>query len=393
MRLLQRYILIELLRVFAFLLTVLTVLLVFVGVFREVSESGLGPFQVLQILPFIVPSLLPFTIPATLLLTVCVVYGRIAGDQEITAAKAAGINVLSLLWPAFVLGGVLSLCSLFLTDQVIPWAVANIQRTVTLAMEDIFLDMLRTHHSVNDPDRGFSISVIGVDGKRLLKPTFQYAPPGRQPLTIQAQEATLEFDLERQEVVLHLVRGRFHTAGRDEGWFGREDQAFPLPQEIRRPKPRHLSIHDIHLEHNALTRQIRELQEQRDIETVLTLTAGAFERFCDRAARVHSEYGLSYRRSALNKLLTEVHSRFALGASCLFFALLGGPFAILKPRRQFLTSFALCFLPILALYYPIVMLMMNLSKSGSVHPAWAMWVGNVLLLTAAAFVLRRVLRH
>ncbi len=101
MRLLQRYILFELLKVFVFLLSILTVLLVFVGVFREVAASGLGPFQILQILPFVVPSLMPFTIPATLLLAVCVVYGRISGDQEITAAKAAGINVFSLFGPRF----------------------------------------------------------------------------------------------------------------------------------------------------------------------------------------------------------------------------------------------------------------------------------------------------
>jgi len=81
MRLLQRYILSNMLKVFFFILSVLTVLLVFVGVFREVSESGLGPLQAVQILPYIVPSMLPFTIPATLLLTVCVVYGRMAGDQ------------------------------------------------------------------------------------------------------------------------------------------------------------------------------------------------------------------------------------------------------------------------------------------------------------------------
>ena len=64
MRLLQRYILFELLKVFVFLLSILTVLLVFVGVFREVASSGLGPVQILQILPFVVPSLMPFTIPA-----------------------------------------------------------------------------------------------------------------------------------------------------------------------------------------------------------------------------------------------------------------------------------------------------------------------------------------
>ena len=58
MRLLQRYILGELLKVYLFVLSVLTVLLVFVGVFREARESGLGPLQILEILPFVVPSLL-----------------------------------------------------------------------------------------------------------------------------------------------------------------------------------------------------------------------------------------------------------------------------------------------------------------------------------------------
>ena len=93
MRLLQRYILFELLKVFSFLLVILTILLVFVGGFQEASENGLGPAQTLQILPYVVPSFMPFTVPATLLLTICLVYGRISGDQEVTAAKAAGINV------------------------------------------------------------------------------------------------------------------------------------------------------------------------------------------------------------------------------------------------------------------------------------------------------------
>ena len=91
MRLLQKYILAELIRVFVFVVSVLTVLLVFVGAFGQMTENNLGPAQVLEILPYLVPSLLPYTIPATMLLTVTVVYGRVAADHEITAAKAAGI--------------------------------------------------------------------------------------------------------------------------------------------------------------------------------------------------------------------------------------------------------------------------------------------------------------
>ena len=159
MHTLQRYILGELVRVLAVIISVLTVLLVFVGVIREVSEKGLGPLQAIQILPYIVPSMLPFTIPATLLLAVCVVYGRLSADCEITAAKAAGINVLSLLSPAFLLGGILTLSSLLLNDQVIPWSMANINRIVTYAMEDIFFDLLASQNQMSDPERGTAITV------------------------------------------------------------------------------------------------------------------------------------------------------------------------------------------------------------------------------------------
>src|SRR5690606_13588393 len=136
-------------------------------------ENGLGPLQILQILPYLVPSLLPFTIPATLLLTVCMVYGRMAGSLEITAAKAAGINLLSLLWPAFILSGVLSVSSMLLSDQMIPWAMANIQRTIAAAMEDILLEGLRSRLQVTDPQRGIAITVMGVEDRTLIMPTFR----------------------------------------------------------------------------------------------------------------------------------------------------------------------------------------------------------------------------
>ena len=94
MKLLQRYILGELVRVFLLLVVVLTVMLVFVGLFREAADSGLGLVQILQIMPYVVPSMLPFTIPATLLLSVCVVYGRISGDLEVVAPVLPGVPVV-----------------------------------------------------------------------------------------------------------------------------------------------------------------------------------------------------------------------------------------------------------------------------------------------------------
>src|SRR4029077_19344735 len=145
MRILQRHVLNDLMRVFGLAVFVLTVLLVVMGVAGEAAKNGLGAEQILKILPYIVPSLLPYTIPATLLLTVCIVYGRMAGDHEITAIKAAGLNVMAVLVPSFVLGAVLSLGTFVLTDQFIPWGRANIENVITMAMEDIFIDVLRAN--------------------------------------------------------------------------------------------------------------------------------------------------------------------------------------------------------------------------------------------------------
>lgn len=392
MRLLQRYILFELLKVFVFLLSILTVLLVFVGVFREVASSGLGPFQILQILPFVVPSLMPFTIPATLLLAVCVVYGRIAGDQEITAAKAAGINVFSLLWPAFLLSIVMSITSLVLTDQVIPWAISNIQRTVALAVEDIFLDMLKTNHQVTNERQGFSITVMDVEGKTLIKPTFQYARPGHSPVTVQAATATMEFDLEEQQVILHLVRGHIDIPGHSRVWFEQQAHPFPLPEEVSQAKPRHISIQKIHRKMNGIEQQLALLQEKQDAEMAMALVLGDFPRLVQEDYTIYGHMR-DFAQDDLNRLNTEIYSRFAMSTSCFFFVLIGGPFSILQGRRQFLTSFFMCFLPILLVYYPIALLMMSLCKNGQANPAYAMWAGNVLLAFAGLWVLRNVLKH
>lgn len=391
MRLLQRYILVELLKVFIFLLSILTVLLVFVGVFREVAASGLGPFQILQILPFVVPSLMPFTIPATLLLAVCVVYGRIAGDQEITAAKAAGINVFSLLWPAFLLSIVMSICSLVLTDQVIPWAVSNIQRTVAMAMEDIFLDMLRTNHQVTDDRQGFSITVMDVEGKTLIKPTFQYTPKGHSPVTVQAASATMEFDLEERHVILHLVSANVDMPDR-KVFLAKEDRPFPLPDDVAQPKPRHLSIRKIRRKMNGIEEQLAEMEQKQDAELAMALILGDFQSLLEEDYQIHSQ-ARDFVVKDLNRFRTEIHSRFALSTSCFFFVLLGGPFSILQGRRQFLTSFFICFLPILLIYYPVALLMISLCKQGQANPAYAMWTGNLLLAIAGLYVLRKVLKH
>jgi lipopolysaccharide export system permease protein len=61
-------------------------------------------------------------------------------------------------------------------------------------------------------------------------------------------------------------------------------------------------------------------------------------------------------------------------------------------NRDFLSSFFLCFLPILIVYYPLLMFTVDAAKGGSV-PASLAWLGNLCLLAWGAVFLRKVVRY
>ena len=97
-------------------------------------------------------------------------------------------------------------------------------------------------------------------------------------------------------------------------------------------------------------------------------------------------------QSRLTRIIMEPWRRWANGFSCLCFVLVGAPMAIRMRNADFLTSFFLCFLPILLVYYPVLMLGVSRVKSGSL-PAPAVWMGNILVMLWGAWLLRSVVRR
>lgn len=391
---LQRYILGEIVRVFAFVLACITVLLVFVGVFQQATERGLDAAQVLRILPFIVPSLLPFTIPAAMLLTVSVVYGRLAGDLELTAAKAAGIHPVTLMWPAFVLGGFLSVGSLWLTDQVIPWSIQKIEAHVVTLVEDIFLDRLRSELQFSDPGRGLHITVAGVDGRRLIHPVFRYAKSERV-VTVRAEDAYIRFDLESQEAEIAMRNGMLEISEKsgvlNRTIFRQHSEHFRWNQRSEQAKARNMPVDSIKKELvDIATSRIEEKQIQA-IQAMMSLTQADFTGLVK--SQTASSAGITLQERRFHKLRTEMHSRYAMACSCFFFCLIGTPFSMRFGKSQFLTSFLICFLPIVCGYYPLMIGLITQAKKGAIDPSISMWVANILLAIGGWFAARHVIRY
>jgi len=116
-----RMILWELVKVFGIALFAITGILLMAGIVAEATQQGLGPAQIMGAIPLLVPSTLPYTIPATTLFAACVVYGRLAADNEILAIKAAGVNLVAVVLPGLLLGVAMSGMTMGLYYRVIPY--------------------------------------------------------------------------------------------------------------------------------------------------------------------------------------------------------------------------------------------------------------------------------
>ena len=69
-----------------------------------------------------------------------------------------------------------------------------------------------------------------------------------------------------------------------------------------------------------------------------------------------------------NELETEWQLRISMAVGSLLFVFLGAPVGILFAKRDFLSAFMTCFLPIIGLYYPLMLVGTNLSKEGLLAP-------------------------
>ena len=90
MGILQRYVIGEVVRSFGLALLTMTAIFVLFMVAAQARDIGLSPGDIAHLVPYVIPSTLPYTIPVSLLFAATVVYGRLAGDNEIIAVKTAG---------------------------------------------------------------------------------------------------------------------------------------------------------------------------------------------------------------------------------------------------------------------------------------------------------------
>jgi lipopolysaccharide export system permease protein len=318
-------------------------------------------------------------VPATMLFAVAVVYGRLSGDNEITAIKSAGIPVRFAIWPAVILSLVISASVFALHFEFIPHTHHRLREMAFNESEEFLYAKLRRDLCFNEPGFNYSIYVREVHGRRLIGPIFkERGPNGDYTKIVSAEEAEIQVNSDNIIVTLLLADV---ISGGSQYRSDKEIVAIPFPKKLtREPRARERSIPEI-----FARRKIVEEKEEQDRSELGQFPQGSREDLAQR-------YTYGEIKREIGELRVELAQRPALALGCFFFVLIGCPVAIWFQKSDFLSSFVTCFLPIVLIYYPLHMLAMNLGKE-AINEHVALWMGNGVLGVTGLFLLWRLGRR
>ena len=379
MKLFLRYILFDILKIYFAALLLLTILLVMIIVVNEAIKEGLPLQHAVILIPYTLPEQLRLSIPMTLLLATTVSFSRMAGNNEIIAAKSLGIAPWRLMWPVWMLALVFSLQCVWLNDFAVTWGRSHLTSVLYRALEDIIYSKLDKEGKFERQfgDDTYTISVERVEGKKLIFPEIV---SHKKQWSVRMDEAEIHVDYDKAILTIAFTNLLMRT-GNDNFFYHERAFSIPIPNpenmNLDFISPSDVPMSEIEEQTRKCNMRIEAAQRKIASLTAFSLVTGD-SNLAASQAWLTCEQEITNATGRLRRLRTEPPRRWANGFSCFFFVWLGVPLAIRLQRADVFSSFFACFLPILALYYPFLMYGVNGAKAGTLPPSFV-WIGNICL--------------
>jgi lipopolysaccharide export system permease protein len=394
--LLQRMIFMELFRVFFLCWVALTGMILLGGVIAEASQQGLGPTQILEIIPFLIPSFMPYTLPTTTLFATCVVYGRLAHDNEVLAVKAAGINLFQIVLPAVLLGGLAAGGTMALYYDVIPSTHWDLRTHFVNNIEEFIYSVLRKDGCLRHPQLDYTIHVKRVEGRDLIEPCFLRRDPktGAYDIIARGKKAVLSVDQENDVINVLMWQS---TIQKGADVYSSDDWAPPISvdmkevKDVKKTRPTDMTWPEMADFREEFLKEIGRMNDEIARHEAVIVTGAAPPHYALHVKNLR--FQVHYTQGSVANIDAEYHMRPALALGCFCFVLVGCPTGIWFSRSDYLSSFITCFLPIVVVYYPMTLCGINFAKSGKLSPALVIWPANIVLALAAVYLLRRLMRN
>ena len=391
-----------------------------------VVNRGVGVFVVLQLYLLSLGYIVALSVPCAVLVATLMTFGRLSQDNEITALRASGVHLGSVLTGPLVAAALLTVGLTGFNNYVLPES--------NHAFMNLLIDIGRMRPTVKLQEGtfitdfpGYNLLVQSVNGRtnEMHGLTIYQLNPGGPPTTILAKSGTLTYTPDGRTAVLKLKDGEIHDVPMEEGGARRYRRltfkthvinvlgaGAILERSARMARSdRELSAAALmtqrsderHRYANAMELRRKQYEGRRlspEVEAMLQfqdlpwstrmrqmverwrLGANGVERFNREHPNEAADLNIwMLQKDAYEKriasLSVEIHKKFSLPAACLVFVLLGAPIGM-RVRRG---GPAVAFLSVaFFLFYWLCLIGGEELAHRLIIPAWlAMWLPNLVL--------------
>ena len=375
MKILSRYCLKEFIPPFLIALLCFTCIILFDELFRLVKlfvKKGVNPFYLMESLLYVMPATVVLSIPMAALVAILLALGRFSTDSEIMAMRAHGIAFHQLMIPLISATLVLSAIDLVMMEYVLPKA--------TLASVSLKRDIQR-HNPALILEEGTVMKELQTEGKLWMYEStdpktdrlqnvkiWDQIYPGQPRLTL-AKSATLGYDNGNAKLTLYDGETYEPQTDGSEGFrvthFQQQHISLDFTKDLQRGE--YKSQHPQTMRVGELKTHIEKLEKSINLKP-------------DRI----SEYTVNKLRYSK----VEFHKKFALPFACLAFGIIGIPLGFMVKKNGRMIGFGIG-LAVILLYYLLLQIGQNSGINGKLHPAFAMWIPNIVIgIIGMALIMR-----
>jgi lipopolysaccharide export system permease protein len=433
---LYRYIIRE--HIFPFLASLSIIVFLFlmqwaVILLDRIISKGLDPGIVFEIFVIQLGWIIALAIPMAILSATLMTFGRMSGDNEITAIKASGRSMWPLLLPVFSAATVFMVSLVYFNDLILPDAnhrASNLLSDISRKRPAAFIEpgvLIRdfTNYAL------YAQHVNARSGELRDVKIFSDAPD-KDPSSTVATRGFIRLTPDEQYLELTLFDGETHSTSRQDPksyFVGRfKKQLFYIRNVDTRLQRTNSSYRgDREKSSTMMLADVKDLKRSRTI--VLTEFNSSLDTLCAQIGRFDSlasskssgaviesrsppNDNLTFSRWAsllqisktkanyeiqhlgertertirrldadnimISQYMVEVHKKYAIPVACIIFVLIGAPLGIMA-RRGGLTVGASYSIFFFVTYWAFLIGGEDLADKMKISPEAAMWSGNILI--------------
>jgi len=361
LKIIDKYILKELLLPFFLGFLVFTFILVMDRIFELVDllvGKGLGVGIVFHVFYLSMPFIIALTVPMGVLIGILSVYGRLSSDSEVIAIQSAGISPLRLIYPALYFSIIITIGMTLFNNHILPKANYNLKL--------LLVKIARKRPTINIKEKrfnriykGYTIWVDRVDYKHSqISGVKIFQRTGTNiPTIIIAKGGKMFVSNDGENLVLYLHLGEIH--------------------ELTSADPSHYRI-------TRFNEHILKIPlGKRHMPT--SVMKGSRE--------MNAKELLKKARSVKNRrikwvYLVEANKKFSIPFAAVVFVFIGFPLGLIIRKGGLGIGLSLS-LAIFLIYYVFLVGGEQISNRGYLHPAIAMWLANIVIGGLGIYLTKR----